>query len=105
MPFYDYKCEHCGDVFEKMHGIGETVESCPSCGGKVRKLFHPVGVIFKGSGFYKTDYRDASGNGGNGGGAEKQSVERIEKELEKAKETVSSAKSESKLKKDDAPTS
>ena len=102
MPFYDYKCEHCGDVFEKMHGIGETVESCPSCGGKVRRLFHPVGVIFKGSGFYKTDYRDASGNGGN---RAQESVEKSEKEFGKAGETGSSAKKDAKAGKDAAPTS
>jgi len=66
MPTYEYKCIECSDVFEEMHGVNETVDSCPRCGGRVRRLFHPVGIIFKGSGFYKTDSRSASDNGGNG---------------------------------------
>jgi putative FmdB family regulatory protein len=64
MPTYEYKCKECGDVFETTHGIDDSVERCPGCGGKVRRLFHPVGIIFKGSGFYKTDNRSSSGNGG-----------------------------------------
>lgn len=81
MPRYDYKCEDCEDVFETTHGVDENVAGCPRCGGRVRRLFHPVGIIFKGSGFYKTDYGSASGNGGD-----KSSPEKIEKELDKAKE-------------------
>jgi putative FmdB family regulatory protein len=81
MPRYDYKCEDCDDVFETTHGVNESIEGCPKCGGKVRRLFHPLGIIFKGSGFYKTDYRSASGNGG-----EKQGPEKIEKEPDKVKE-------------------
>ena len=64
MPTYDYKCIECDDVFEVTHGMNDTVESCPRCGGRVRRLFRPVGIIFKGSGFYKTDSRAASDNGG-----------------------------------------
>lgn len=64
MPTYDYKCIECDDVFEVTHGMNDTVESCPRCGGMVRRLFRPVGIIFKGSGFYKTDSRAASDNGG-----------------------------------------
>lgn len=81
MPTYEYKCIECSDVFEEMHGMNETVESCPRCGGKVRRLFSPVGIIFKGSGFYKTDSRSASDNGGNGSGTGKG-----EKSLEKVTE-------------------
>jgi len=81
MPRYDYKCEGCNDVFETTHGVNEAVEECPKCGGRVKRLFHPVGIIFKGSGFYKTDNRSSSGNGGGKPGPEK-----IEKELEAVKE-------------------
>ncbi|MGQ9475677.1 MAG: FmdB family zinc ribbon protein [Actinomycetota bacterium] len=62
MPTYEYKCLECSDVFETVHGMNESLENCPRCGGRVRRLFHPVGIIFKGSGFYKTDSR-ASDNG------------------------------------------
>ena len=64
MPTYDYRCAECSDVFEVVHAVDEQVESCPRCGGRVRRVFHPVGIIFKGSGFYKTDSRKASDNGG-----------------------------------------
>ncbi|MDD5448529.1 MAG: zinc ribbon domain-containing protein [Actinomycetota bacterium] len=55
MPRYEYECKSCKKRFEVVHGINETVDSCEYCGGNVRKVFHPVGVIFKGSGFYSTD--------------------------------------------------
>ncbi|MBC7252923.1 MAG: hypothetical protein H5T72_03005 [Actinobacteria bacterium] len=70
MPTYEYKCLDCSDVFETVHGVNESVDNCPRCGGKVRRLFHPVGIIFKGSGFYKTDSR-ASDNGKGKAGAGK----------------------------------
>ena len=87
MPTYDYKCPDCSHVFEAMHGVDDNIEDCPECGGRVRRLFHPVGIIFKGSGFYKTDNRSASGNGGG-----KSSTEKIEKELDKDKEKGSDKK-------------
>lgn len=98
MPTYDYKCTDCNNEFETTHGIDETVESCPDCGGKVRRLFRPVGIIFKGSGFYKTDSRSASDNGGA-----KPSPEKAEKELEKVEEksTEKKKKSPEKKKTDD----
>lgn len=57
MPRYEYKCKDCDESFEVVHGINETVESCGSCGGEVRRVFHPVSIVFKGSGFYATDSR------------------------------------------------
>ncbi|RJP26666.1 MAG: hypothetical protein C4536_15405 [Actinobacteria bacterium] len=94
MPTYDYKCTDCDGEFETTHGVDDTVESCPECGGKVRRLFHPVGIIFKGSGFYKTDSRSASDNGGR-----KPHPEKAEKELEKVKEKSSDKKDKSPEKK------
>ncbi len=64
MPTYDYKCTACGHCFEAVHGFDEKVEDCEVCGLPVRRVFHPVGVIFKGSGFYSTDNRSKGGNGG-----------------------------------------
>ncbi len=96
MPTYEYKCIECSDVFETIHGMNETVEACPKCGGRVRRLFHPVGIIFKGSGFYKTDSRSASDNGKEGF-----SPEKMEKELERVGESkVGDKKAESTGKED-----
>jgi len=60
MPTYDYKCEACGNQFERFQSITSApIKKCPSCGkNKVRRLIGPgAGLIFKGSGFYITDYR------------------------------------------------
>jgi len=61
MPTYQYQCETCGIVFErKQHFTDEPLRTCPECNGKVHRIIHPVGIIFKGSGFYVTDNRKAS---------------------------------------------
>ncbi len=59
MPTYDYKCLACDVRFEKFQGItAPPIEECPECGGKVKRLIGAgAGLIFKGSGFYITDYR------------------------------------------------
>ena len=56
MPTYDYECKECGHRFEAYHSASELLEQCERCQGKVRKLFSPPAIIFKGSGFYTTDY-------------------------------------------------
>ncbi len=56
MPIYEYKCEN-GHVFDIMQKISEDpLRKCVECGAPVRKVLHPVGISFKGSGFYSTDY-------------------------------------------------
>lgn len=61
MPLYEYQCLPNGHRFEVRHGINdEPVRSCPECGGEVRRVIHPVGIVFKGSGFYATDSREKS---------------------------------------------
>lgn len=58
MPLYEYQCKPAGHRFETRHGVHETpVTACPECGGEVRRVIQPVGIVFKGSGFYKTDSR------------------------------------------------
>jgi putative FmdB family regulatory protein len=56
MPFYEYRCEkgHTFEVMQKM--TDDPVTSCEECGAPVQRVFHPVAVHFKGSGFYNTDY-------------------------------------------------
>jgi putative FmdB family regulatory protein len=61
MPIYEYECQTCGVHFERKQSVyDQPMQTCPECGGKVRKLFFPAGIIFKGSGFYKTDYASSS---------------------------------------------
>jgi putative FmdB family regulatory protein len=62
MPTYEYECDKCGATFERFQRITEDpVKKCPECGGSVRRLIGAgAGVIFKGSGFYATDYRSES---------------------------------------------
>ena len=56
MPIYEYKCEN-GHVFDVMQRMSDNpLTECVECGAPVRKLLHPVGISFKGSGFYSTDY-------------------------------------------------
>ena len=57
MPRYDYECLSCDNVFELRQGFdAEPVGVCPDCGKTAKRKFHPVPVIYKGSGFYTTDY-------------------------------------------------
>ena len=60
MPLYEYQCRSCGVRFERRQPINdEPVKVCPECGSDVKRLIHPVGIIFKGKGFYVTDNRSA----------------------------------------------
>lgn len=62
MPTYQYACTSCEHRFEQVQSFSEdSLTVCPECEGRLRKLFNAVGIVFKGSGFYRTDSR--SGNG------------------------------------------
>ena len=84
MPFYEYRCDkgHTFEVMQKM--TDDPVSECEKCGRPVQRVFHPVAVHFKGSGFYNTDY----GKKGSKAAAEKSS--------DSKSETKSDSKSESK---------
>ena len=61
MPTYQYACTECGHSFEQFQSFSEdALTVCPECNGRLRKLFNAVGVVFKGSGFYRTDSRSSS---------------------------------------------
>ncbi len=61
MPIYEYECNDNGHRFEKWQSIqDEPIKTCPVCGGPVHKIFHPAGIIFKGSGWSITDSRKPS---------------------------------------------
>ena len=60
MPIYDYRCDHCGHAFSAVQSYkDEPLEKCPSCGKRPRRLIVPSAIVFKGSGWYKTDSRPA----------------------------------------------
>ena len=61
MPLYEYECRDCGVRFERrQHMEDEPIRVCPECSGEVQRLIQPVGIIFRGSGFYVTDNRAKS---------------------------------------------
>ncbi|WP_375000428.1 FmdB family zinc ribbon protein [Aeromicrobium sp. CTD01-1L150] len=61
MPTYQYQCRECGEALEVQQSFtDDALTVCPSCEGSLRKVFNAVGVVFKGSGFYRTDSRDSS---------------------------------------------
>jgi putative FmdB family regulatory protein len=58
MPTYEYACTRCGQHVEVFQRLSEApLQTCGACGAPLRKVFHPVGIVFKGSGFYATDSR------------------------------------------------
>ncbi|MDQ0117414.1 MULTISPECIES: FmdB family zinc ribbon protein [Micrococcaceae] len=63
MPTYAYACKDCGHAFDIVQSFSDSsLTSCPECEGTLRKKFNSVGVVFKGSGFYRTDSRDSKGS-------------------------------------------
>ncbi len=62
MPTYQYACTSCGHAFEQVQSFSDdALTVCPECEGRLRKVFNAVGVVFKGSGFYRTDSRKDAG--------------------------------------------
>ena len=67
MPTYSYACTECGNRFDAVQAFtDDALTSCPKCAGRLRKLFGSVGVVFKGSGFYRTDNRESAKSSTNG---------------------------------------
>ncbi|CCQ17610.1 putative uncharacterized protein [Rhodococcus sp. AW25M09] len=72
MPTYSYACTECDNRFDIVQSFtDDTLTVCPACSGKLRKLFNSVGIVFKGSGFYRTDSRSGSGTSSEGAGEKK----------------------------------
>src|SRR5882762_4453756 len=92
MPIYDYHCDHCGHSFSQVQSYkDQPVEKCPNCGKKPRRLISPTAVVFKGSGWYKTDSRPAEKG-------ETKSETKSESKSEKKSETKSDTKPDTKAK-------
>jgi putative FmdB family regulatory protein len=98
MPTYTYHCENCGVRFERRQKFSEKPLSiCPECSKKtLRKIFTPVGIVFKGSGFYATDHRSPSGasrtNGNTKDDSESESKSKKVSEGGDTKETETESK-------------
>ncbi|MEU6438855.1 FmdB family zinc ribbon protein [Streptomyces sp. NPDC047046] len=61
MPTYQYQCTECGEGLEAVQKFSDdSLTECPNCGGRLKKVFSAVGIVFKGSGFYRNDSRGAS---------------------------------------------
>jgi len=67
MPTYEYACTECGQHVEVVQSMSAApLTTCSVCGGRLRKVFSPIGIVFKGSGFYRTDSRAKTGAGKGG---------------------------------------
>src|SRR4051812_46861764 len=70
VPTYQYSCTECGHFFEQVQSFSDdALTECPECQGRLRKVFNAVGVVFKGSGFYRTDSRAPAGGSGSSNGS------------------------------------
>ena len=92
MPTYQYACTECGHAFEQFQSFSEdSLTECPECSGNLRKLFNAVGVVFKGSGFYRNDSRSADTSAAESK-PEKKADAKPESKPEKKAETKSESK-------------
>ena len=93
MPTYSYACTACDNKFDVVQAFSDdALTDCPKCEGRLRKLFGKVGVVFKGSGFYRTDSREASKSSSNGSS---RSSSESSGSSEKSDSSSSSSKSDS----------
>ena len=104
MPTYQYACTACGEQLEAVQSFTDAaLTECPACGGALRKVFSAVGVVFKGSGFYKTDSRttaksdsgksDGAGGGGKADGGKGDTSKSDSGKTESAKPAAAAASS------------
>jgi putative FmdB family regulatory protein len=105
VPTYQYTCTECGEPLEAVQKFSDApLTVCPACGGRLRKVFSPVGIVFKGSGFYRTDSRKGSSatapaastptsdSGSGNGSADKAADKKADKKAEPAKSSSASEK-------------
>lgn len=105
MPIYDYLCASCGNRFEVRQGFSDDPGApCLKCQGAAQRVMHPVGIVFKGSGWHSTDYRSRSSSNGStgessdssGSSETKGETTKSESKTESKTERKSESKSESK---------
>jgi putative FmdB family regulatory protein len=103
VPTYSYACTECSNRFDAVQAFSDAaLTTCPECNGRLRKLFGNVGVVFKGSGFYRTDSRESakssarsSANGSESNGSASNSESTSSSSSEKSSSTSSSSSSDS----------
>ena len=100
MPTYEYACKSCGEHVEVVQSFrDEPLTECPACGGDLRKVFGSVGIVLKGSGFYRTDSRAASmraAKSESGSSSESKSGAKAESKSEKPEKKADGKKAETK---------
>jgi putative FmdB family regulatory protein len=95
MPTYEYACKACGEHLEVVQSFkDDPLTECPKCGGQLRKVFSPVGIAFKGSGFYKTDSRPKSESKSDSKPAESKPTEKSSSESKSGESKPAEKKSE-----------
>ena len=96
MPIYEYACTSCGERTEARQSFSDPpLEECPICGGKLRKLYSPVGIVFKGSGFYSTDAKKSSSSSKSGDPKSSTSASKSESKSDSSSSSSESSKSSS----------
>ena len=89
MPTYEYRCKNCGEHIEIVQSFkDDPLTECPACSGPLRKVFAPVGIVLKGSGFYRTDNRS--------GGSKSPTKETSSESKTESKDSKADAKADSK---------
>ncbi len=106
MPIYTYRCENCGVQFDRRQSFSDApLTRCPECSKKtLRKVYQPVGIVFKGSGFYATDNRSPSGashRSSKSGDDEGKTTSKETSEGKESKESTPAAPAEAKKTGDD----
>ena len=96
MPIYTYRCENCGVQFERRQKFSDDpLKRCPECSkNTLRKVYLPVGIVFKGSGFYATDNRSPSGSRNKSKSDSEESPSQTEKPPQKTESTKTETKKE-----------
>ncbi len=110
MPTYQYACTACGHRFDAVQSFSDaSLTDCPECAGRLRKVFSSVGIVFKGSGFYRTDSRAGSSDGPPKEAKEtKETKEKVSADLSTSKgsgDAKGSSSSDSSSKKSDSGSS
>jgi putative FmdB family regulatory protein len=111
VPTYQYTCTECGEPLEAVQKFSDApLAVCPACGGRLRKVFSAVGIVFKGSGFYRTDSRNGSraaepaasssttsDSGSSNGSADKAAEKAVDKKADKKAEPAKSSSASEKV--------